>query len=325
MAVTVNTLERHLSKYIEPDSNFLDTLNRLMPRIYGMGYWRDLVYETTVRTDHAYFALPRGAESVIAAMVDDLPAADINAQWHDYKIAGLTQTGPSPLFGIVDDGFDATMIDLARTSETYEIQVDPIAPATTLPSSGSVIVVYEKEDETLATHTFTLAGEATLSTSFGDGNQAISVRQIRFNNVLPLAANHDIPLDVRVTAVADSAEGTDLIIAEGRGDEVARYRRYRFNHDQPGTYRNVHLLMKRAWVPLIRETEVVYFENIQAMKHAILGEVAEDHADVDRADYHWGVCRGLLAEELDAYRAAAKPKAILDLTGVGDSAIPNIQ
>ena len=51
--------------------------------------------------------------------------------------------------------------------------------------------------------------------------------------------------------------------------------------------------------------------------------LAEDNADLERAQYHWTICQKLLDEELDAARGAAKPRLSLDPSGSG-SAILNI-
>ena len=60
-----------------------------------------------------------------------------------------------------------------------------------------------------------------------------------------------------------------------------------------------------------------------AIKHGFLGCVAEDNADIERASYHWAICKQLLEEELDAYRGGAKPTLQFDPSGSG-SRVPNI-
>jgi hypothetical protein len=47
---------------------------------------------------------------------------------------------------------------------------------------------------------------------------------------------------------------------------------------------------------------------VTAWKHALLGKLAEDNADVERASYHWGACRQLLDDEIGSARGAAQPK-----------------
>ena len=73
----------------------------------------------------------------------------------------------------------------------------------------------------------------------------------------------------------------------------------------------------------INSFDVVRPSNLNAIKHGLLGTVAEDNADLERANYHWNVCKQLLEEELDAYRGSAKPTVNFDPTGSG-SRIPNV-
>lgn len=321
-ALTASSVIRSLTKFLAPDEQGLDVLNMVLPRIYAMGYWRDLLVESTIETDHRYFALPDDCESVIAAMVSDQPQ-QVYAQWHDYKIAGLTGTGPAPLFGVIDDGFASTMIDLARSSETYQFQIDPIAPATVLPSEGTITIIYEDEGEDTRSYTFTLAGAATMTTAFASDDRAISVQQIRFNNVRTPARFQDATPKVKVTATAVSADGDDLIIATGRGDSIARYRRYRFSNERLES-KIVNLLCKRGFEPLVSEADLVYLGDINAIKHGMLATLAEDNADIDRASYHWQVCAGLLENQMSAYRGAVKPRIMLDPAMGAGHGVPNM-
>jgi hypothetical protein len=162
-----------------------------------MGYWRDLVFEEAITTDHTYFALPEDAESILAAVVADFPS-EMRAQWQDYKTHGLPSGGPGPVFGIVDDGLHPTIIDLAA-STLYQIKVIPVAPNTTLPSEGSVFVTYTRADATKKTHEFILDGTASMITAEPDATKATAVSEIRFEGVYD---------KVEVQAVPDPASSS---------------------------------------------------------------------------------------------------------------------
>ena len=79
----------------------------------------------------------------------------------------------------------------------------------------------------------------------------------------------------------------------------------------------LRLLLKRKFKQLLSSTDVVFVSSLSAIKHALLGTTAEDNADLERANYHWGVCRAILDEQLDAHRGAAKPVVRFDPSGVG--------
>ena len=181
MAVTVATLRDTLSGYVQSDTEFVPYLNQVLPRLYGMGYWRDLVFEEAITTDHTYFSLPEDSESLLAAVVSDFPS-DMRARWQDYKTYGIPSGGPGPVFGVVDDGLHPTIIDLAA-STLYQIKVIPVAPKTSLPSEGSVFVTYTRADGSKNIHEFILDGSASMITAEPDVTKATAVSEIRFEGV----------------------------------------------------------------------------------------------------------------------------------------------
>ena len=71
--LTVAGVEEALSKYKSVGSSFISELNMVLPRLYAMGMWRDLLYETVIQTSDGNFTLPE-AEAVVQAMLDDDPA-----------------------------------------------------------------------------------------------------------------------------------------------------------------------------------------------------------------------------------------------------------
>jgi len=312
-AQTVAALSKSLSRFLEPGETLLETLNMVLPRLHAMGYWRDLLFEEEVVTDHSYLSLPRGGGAVIAAMVDDHPSG-VSPAWQDFKTAGYFSSGPPPIYGLIDSGYAPALVDLNSTDETYQIRVEPLSPDTVIPSRGQVSVTYLREDDVTKTHVFVLNGSASLITAEIADEKVILVKQIQFRNV---------PAYVTVTAVADSATGVDLTLATERGDVVPRYRRFRLSNPT-GMEKTARLFMKREHEILMSDTDVVYLSNLNVLKHGIMATVAENAADIERASYHWGVCRGLLEEEMDSSRGAAKP--ILQINPWGESSfrVPNI-
>ena len=67
----------------------------------------------------------------------------------------------------------------------------------------------------------------------------------------------------------------------------------------------------------------MHLGNLNAIKHGLLGMLAEDNADLERAQYHWTICRQILDEELGAARGSAKPKLKISPSGTSFY-IPNI-
>tara|TARA_R100000388_G_scaffold33104_1_gene25818 strand:- start:13650 stop:14006 length:357 start_codon:yes stop_codon:yes gene_type:complete len=114
-----------------------------------------------------------------------------------------------------------------------------------------------------------------------------------------------------------------LTLAKGRGNDIPRYRRFRLANPQ-AREKHIALLLKRRFFPLLDNTDVVNLSNINVIKHALLGTVAEDNSDTERANFHWGMCKMILDEEKDAFRGMAKPKVNLDPTGQTGHSIRNI-
>jgi hypothetical protein len=128
---------------------------------------------------------------------------------------------------------------------------------------------------------------------------------------------------VSAVNVNNTSEILELAVVQ-EANKVNAYRRYRMGNNASNTVKKtMRLLVKRSFKPLINSYDVVRPSNLNALKHGLLGSVAEDNADLERANYHWGVCKQLLEEEQDAYRGAAKPVIKFDPSGSG-SRIPNL-
>jgi len=298
-AMTVKSLSDQLSSYCSPDQRFIPVLNLVLPRLYAMGYWRDLAYEYRITTSNGYFALPLDAESIMAATVDKSPQS-LWAQWHDYSIGGMPNSYSTyGIFGVVDDGIHSTKEYLDPT-KGYNIQILPVSPKTTLPTDGVVSIDFTMLDGSNVNYTrdFSINGGGASEEVIPDYD-INSISQIRFDG---------IPYKLQVTAT--DADGF-VVIAEGKGDQIFRYRRYRTRTPNNAT-QEIFLLLKRAFVPIMDESDVVYLGNVNAIKSGILATTAEDNADIERANYHWQVCKQLLEDEKDAYRGGARQTMRVD-------------
>ena len=308
-ALTVKAVTKALSEYVRPDEDLVAKLNLVMPRLYAMGMWKDLLYDWSIETTNDYFAMPEHSESLLGAMLEDSPV-QARSQWHDYRIGGYAKAGPSPIFGVVDDGYHPSKEDLRTptNSDVYEIVIRAVAPATSLPSDGEIVVESTKSDGTKVSNSVDLG-------AYGAGWSAATITKV---NEISFSDIHD---SVEVYA-SNQDDNSEIVLAVVKGDGVARYRRFRFSNPS-AEVKNIKLLLKRAWEPVLVQDDLIYLGNLNAIKHGLLGMLAEDNADLERAQYHWTICQKLLDEELDAARGAAKPRISLDPSGSG-STIPNI-
>jgi hypothetical protein len=301
-ALTVKALAKSFAGLLRPDTDFVASLNMVMPRIYAMGFWRDLVAEHHISTTNEYVSLPDGSESVLGAMVGNIPS-EIEARWHDYRISGYITGGAAPIYGLVDDGWHPTLEDLNGDEDnTYGIRLEPVGPAAELPVEGQVVVMGVDVE-----------GNAVEWVHDFNGGTFAESNVFNFVNVTSISFS-DLPQFVEVIAV--HLDGDEVTLAKIRDEGFARYRRYRFANPS-GERQSVRVLVKRSWVPVLCGEDIVHLGNLNAIKQGLLGMTAEDNADLERAQYHWAVCRQLLEDEMDAARGAAKPRLRIQPFGVG--------
>ena len=219
----------------------------------------------------------------------------------------------------MDDGYSAT-VEEPVDGKTYSLRLAPINPATALPSSGIIYVTFSDGTNTSKLGTnedsadggkFTCDGSAALNT-VSVTSDITSISEIRVSTT-----ELSDPVQLLWVETGSSPEVT-LVAANDlqQANQVTRYRRYRIDNRNEKTM-SIRLLLKRKFQTLLSSTDVVYVSSLSAIKHAMLGNTAEDNADLERANYHWGICRAILDEELDAHRGAAKPRINFDPSGVG--------
>lgn len=313
----------------EGEPQFRKELNLALPRLYNMGMWRDLLFEHVITTSGSTFTIPDDAESIISAVVDtDSTSTDhsyprvIRSQFHDYRLTGRDDDDDTlAAYGIVDDGYSAT-VEEPVAGKTYSLKLQPISPATTIPASGKVHVTFSDGtgiSSPTADHTvsmggqFTCGGQASLTTTT---TSITSISEIR-------VGTNELSAPVKLTWEEEGSSASLVAATDLRqANQVTRYRRYRISNDDSDSIQ-VRALLKRKFKKLLDTTDVVYVSSLNAIKHAMLGNTADENADLERANYHWAICRSLLEEQLDSYRGAAKPAVHFAPDGIG-GAIPNV-
>jgi len=300
-ATTASQLAPMLSSYVEPGGDFKNSLNQVIARMYHMGTYRDLTVQYSLPVSNGCVTLPEDADSVLHTMVNGMPAP-VRALWHDYKTAGLNYTGSGPAWGLVDAGYWPTLVDLSASATTFYIV--PAAASTTkraFGDDGSVINAVASD----ATNHYSSTTNYTAKTLVF--SSAVNVfTNISFDGLTDR-------YDIRTVA----ADPTTTIATVGPDSGITRYRRFRISNPQD-TSTTCHVLCKRAFQPIVNDGDIVYISNIGALKHGMLGRLAEDNADIERADYHWGKCMLLLEEEMASSRGAAIPRLNIDPYGTGN-------
>lgn len=337
-AKTTNQLFSTHGQYLDAsdstESDFRAALNEVMPRIYKMGYWREMLVEHTQDASAGYVSLPQDTDSIVAAIIDNNPTPT-RSIWHDYKLFGTNAQDTTILSSFIDDGYAPTYRDLDSSSE-YTIRFNTLkAPYSAGPAAGTLTARYRRYSDA-TTGSGALTGGETVLESDSYTEASLSMASIVFaadftgahhdvTKVLSLrwkdmTADHPVRIQAiyKGTAGGDAATDStkDLILADiNTNNGVSRYRRYRIGGTNSSS--SAHMLLKKRWVDVDSTSDLVYIPSNSILKHALLGKLSEDNADAQRAMYHWGVVKELLEADMDSYRGAAKPTLHIAPDGVG--------
>jgi hypothetical protein len=292
---TVIQLEGILGSYVPPGSaDFTSGLGQVLPRLHDIGLWRDLAYEVSLSGQYGYVSLPADTDAVLACTINNFPRM-ARSMWHDIRITGRQATLNSQ-YGVVDAGWYPVMLDMcdvqgATVAEPVtDNQLLGLVSGTAVPFTtsgflghidirvGPTEVLIQSESGNL---TFTHSGEFT------------AITEITYNDV-------KYPVDL-----VDSAYPDKVIATVPTGSGVLRFRRFRTSAKAPDT--TIHLLVKRGAPSDLTPDTVIHLGNIGAIKHGLLGIIAEDSGDLERAGFHWGMAGKLLDQELASVFGAAKP------------------
>lgn len=308
-ALTLNQLSSMLGSYIEPDGDFKSSLNQVLARIYNIGTYRDLTVQYSLPVADGCITLPDDADAVLHVLVDSQPLP-VRSLWHDFKTVGTSLASADMSWGLIDAGYHPTKVLLpAATSQLFiqpSLEADYVNIPTFSTSSGATIeVIATANGDQTYYSTVGVAGVNGVPLDFS-GEIIDHIASIRFDSL-------QYKYDIRYIEGA-----TNVILATvGPDSGVTRYRRMRINRSTDGET-VVHVLCKRAFIPLQKDNDICYVGNVGAIKHGLLGRIAEDSADMERAEYHWQRCMLLLEEEAAASRGAAVPRLNMDPYGTGN-------
>jgi hypothetical protein len=314
-ALTTNQLRNTLGSYVEAGGDFLASLNQVLARIYSTGTYRDLTVQYSLPVVDSHVTLPDDADAILHVMVDGSPVP-VRALWHDFRSVGQNYDTGDLSWGLIDAGYWPTLKLLPEAGITELVVVPAAADYRTTnwdpDTDGSSISILAADGEKV----YQSVNESYFL-SFGSGIPApttvTSILSIKFDG---LTASYDIRTD------EDDPES--VIATVGPNNGATRYRRFRLNRATDGET-VVHVLCKRAFKLLEDDDDICYVSNIGALKHGLLGRIAEDNADLERANYHWQLCTKLLDEEAASATGAAQPRLNIDPFGTGGRSImPNM-
>ena len=341
---TIQLYETH-SKYLDTSDNtpeaFRQALNEVMPRIYKMGYWREMLLEHSQDASSGYVSLPQDTDSIVSAVIDNSPRLT-RSLWHDYKLFGMNDQDKNLLDAFVDDGYAPTYRDLEADSQ-YSLFVASLKePFSATPADGTITFRYRQHSDDTAASTALVGGETVLeSDSFTElkyalqgrspedvdgsgsiigGSQTTDISKVLSISWRDATPDHPFRIIARYKGVAKASVTTDatkdLLLSDiNTSSGVSRYRRFRVGNTNSDS--TAHMLLKRRWVDCDSNADLVHVPSNAIVKHGLLGKLAEDNADIQRASYHWGLVAQLLENDTDSYRGSTKPALQIAPNGVG--------
>jgi hypothetical protein len=304
-ALTYSQINEALSSYKDPAANMKAVLNQVISRLYATGIYRDLTIQYQLPIVDGCITLPKNAESILLAQINK-EAAIVRSLWHDFKAAGMSNTIEPTIWGLVDAGYHATQKFLDE-------------PITELIPVASV---YDTNKASLNFSHFSLDIVGT------DGDNMYKATYVNNHSEHTHAYVFSQPVDqitsiiytkssgVRIVDLRTDPDDAETTLATlGPENMVTRYRRFRVPTASADT--TVHVLVKRAFEPIVNDNDIVFISNLAAIKHGLLAVVAEDNADLERATYHWTEAQKNMEREMESARGSAIPNIQFDILGIG--------
>jgi len=308
---TVSQLSTLLSEYIKPGGTptFISRLNQVLDRLYQMGDWKELQAEFEADVSAGYIVLPPDYESILGARVQDMPVP-VHSTSYEYQDRGpgYLERPVGGVYGLIDKGWVSLLSDLPE---------DGLDNLTFTLVRGA----FQSGDNITVLYTTTEHGEVLSSNNLTSGTTLTITPQ---SNITDIGAISFSSLPARVVASSEDVDGNDIIYAIlPPGDGAARYHRYEVPQVPESTEEEwvLHVLCKRAFHPLAGNDDLVYLDNIHALKHGLLAVLAEDESDLDRAQVHWELAKKTLSEGLHEARGGAVGYPQVHVWGRGISAL----
>jgi hypothetical protein len=308
---TVSQISALLSSYVTPGATFRTSLNMVLDRLYQYGDCKDLEAEVSFDGTSGYICLVPDYASILAARINDIPV-DIKTTRYEYQRRGpgLLYAPTSTIYGLIDEGFVPVMSDLPE---------DGLAALTFTVTGGgvwatgdSIVIVYDTASHGRKTSTLAIASGLTA------GQTTATLTPL--SNITSFTAISHTSMPDRVLATQDDEDDNTIIYAILLpGDNTARFRRYQVPQAPTAdldTY-TVDALCKRAFIPLVADTDYVILDNIQALRYGLLALVQDDAGNHDEADILWERAYKALNDDLSESRGGAEGLPNIEFHGRG--------
>ena len=282
---------------------FLPTLNQWSQRIIDSGQWKNMFVTVDYYSTTGYITLPRRCESIVGVTRVNAPTVPF-ARMQEYMTSG-------PGF------FDDTTVDMRIIIDqsdvcTQEVQTTIGYPRLTISDAtdaGQVVRVYGNDSD--GNPVFDSDGVEGIALTLSNPTVTASTEMFVTQVVKPITVGN-VTLSVVVS-------GTPTVLSVYEPSETNPiYRRYKVgtltarDDDKPV----LRCICKRRFVRLVQETDLVWPDNIGALKFAMKAVQLENTgaAELQESELFWQKCYQVLNQGLKQNRGAIRPKMAMDWT-----------
>ena len=275
---------------------FIPYLNQCQERITNSGNWKNGYGQVDYQTTTGYITLPRRWESIIGVTRVNYPTG-VYPRMVEFMTSGpgYFDDTTKDIRDIIDQGDVCTQI----------VQENPGFPQFTIADAGDAgktVRVYGYD--TNGDEVFDSSGNAGLELTLVNPTVTGSV-EMTVTQVVKEATNGYVTFNVVV-------DGSPVELSVYEPSETNPiYRRYKVGtltargDGKPW----LRCLCKRRYVPAVAETDLVWPDNLGALKHALIAVRLEDQGAYEeaQADQRWAKCYQILNQGLKQNRGAIRP------------------
>ena len=280
---------------------FLPILNQGVERIINSGLWKNMYGQVDYPSTTGYITLPRRYESIVGVTRVNWPTMPFS------RMQEFMTSGP----GYIDETTRDLRIILDQgdvCTQEYQADAGFIELAIDNPSdAGQVVRLYGHDAN--GNTIFDANGVEGIDLTLANPTATTAVQMFVTQVVKPLTTGN-VTLSVVV-----SGTPTELSVYEP-SETNPIYRRYKVGtiEASPDNKPVLRCLCKRRFVRLIQETDLIWPDNIGALKFAMKAIQLEDSGatELQQSQLFWQKCYEVLNQGLKQNRGAIRPKMAMD-------------
>lgn len=290
----------------------LESINWMQQRFINSGLWRGSKQEIVFTSPSGHLTLPRRFESILGARFDAVPKLTYS-QYHTF-----ISSGPGE---VSDDEFTMdALIDLGTGFPSYN------------DISATATLRVKIEDATDAGGTVWLKGEDANGRVI---HNATGVEGVSLTTVSPSADT---------TQTFSKLTGFQKSVSEGYftlwqvvggvetqigtyepGETIADLHRYKIGNHTDSSPDTITVLAKRKYIPAANASDLVYPDNIAALKFGAMSYNYLVQNDLERSDAYWQRALGELNFQTKQSKGAAQQRQLVSPHGLQLSRITRMR